>query len=341
MKHRRALRFATIIGCACTALGAAGTACAVEGGSGVYAPGYISPQAGLMPEPGTYGAYNFYSYRGSATTSVAATGQVAVPGTGLKLPAQLNGSVTTDVDSFAHLFSVTHVFGQKVLGGNAGFSLLVPYASTDLDVRGSGVLSLTGPLGGIFTIPLNGQASASESGMGDIIVSGLLGWHAGRMHYMAMLNVYAPTGSYDRNRVLNMGRNHWAVEPMASVTYLNEASGLEISSAAGITFNEKNSDTDYKSGNEFHLDVAVIQHFSEKLYAGLVAYAYDQLTGDGGTGATSDYKGRVYAYGPIVGGAIPLGQKQKLYVNARYYHETGARNRTEGNAFYLTASLKF
>ena len=338
----RTLRFTTIIGCACAMLGGAATAHAVEGGVGVYALGYISPQAGLMPEPGTYGSYNFYSYKGSATANVSVAGQVSVPGTGLKLPAQLTGSVTTDVNSYAHLFSATHVFTEKVLGGHAGIGLLVPYISADLDARGSGVLSLTGPGGSTFAIPLNGQASASDSGMGDITASGLLGWHHGRVHTMAILNVYAPTGDYDRNRALNVGKNRWAIEPMASVTYLNEARGLEISSAAGITFNRKNPDTDYKSGDEFHLDLSVIQHFSERLYAGLTTYAYDQLTGDSGSGAPADgYKGRVYSWGGTFGGTIPLGQKQKLFVNARYYKESGARNRTEGDAFFISASMKF
>ena len=336
---RRAQQCAVILGCAFMCL--TGSVNAVEGGSGLYAPGYITAQAGLMPEPGTYFSYNFYSYKGDDTTNINTSGPVDIPGTSLTVDGALNARIDATVDSYAHLFSVTHVFKETVWGGHAGIALLVPYVNTDLDLDGSGVLTLTGSGGNSYDFELNGQASESNSGVGDISISALLGWHDERLHYMAILNVYAPTGDYDTSNAVNVGRNHWAIEPMASVTYLNEATGLELSSAAGITFNQENSDTHYKSGDEFHLDVAGIQHFSEKLYLGVVGYAYNQLSGDSGSGASSSYKGEVYAVGPIAGGSIAVGEQQSLYVNARYYFESGAENRLEGDAFYLAASMKF
>jgi hypothetical protein len=52
---RLALGTAAFVPCLCalTVLFPAGATHAVEGGSGVYAPGLVSPQAGMMPEPGT------------------------------------------------------------------------------------------------------------------------------------------------------------------------------------------------------------------------------------------------------------------------------------------------
>ena len=324
-----------------TALGLFSSAEAAEGGSGVYALGYISPQAGLMPEAGTYFSYNYYGYRGKSTSSVSASREIPIKGTHLKLPVQLNGKIKAEVDSSSSLFSLTHVFSEKVLGGQAGLALLVPYVKADLDLSARGVLSLTGPSGHIHNLPLSGKERFSDSDIGDTTLTGLLGWHDGRVHSMAMLNVYAPTGSYDKHRAVNVGRNHWAVDPMVALTYLNEASGLEVSGATGITFNQENSATDYKSGNEFHLDLSVIQHFSGKFYAGLAGYAYHQLTGDSGSGASRVYKGQVYGLGPIIGGIIPLGPKQQLFVNARYYLESGVENRLKGNTFFLTGTVKF
>ena len=338
----RTLRLAAVIGCACAALSPLDTAQAAEGGSGVYAPGFVGPQAGLMPEPGTYFSYNLYYYNGDSTTDVSVSGEVPVPGTGLSLPAQLIGSIDAEVESYAHLFTLTHVFEQTVLGGNVGLAVMLPYVDADLDLSGSGVLTLTGP-GGQYSldIPLSGEASESGNGVGDMTVTGLLGWHNGRLHYMAMLNVYAPTGKYDEEQAVNMGKNHWAIEPMGALTYLNEKIGLELSGAAGITFNMKNPDTEYTSGDELHLDLAAIQHFSEKLYLGLVGYAYNQLTGDRGSGASEDYKGRVYAWGGVIGTSVPLGEKHKLFINGRYYDEFQAKNRLEGNACYLTGAVNF
>jgi hypothetical protein len=314
---------------------------AVEGGSGVYALGYISPQAGLMPEAGTYFSYNFYGYQGKSTTAVSAARQAAIPGTHLKLPVQLNGSMKTQVNSYSSLFSLTHVFAEKLLGGQAGFAVLLPYAKADLDLSGSGVLSLTSPFGHVHHLNLSGNDSLSSSGIGDTTLSGLLGWHHGRWHTMAMLNLYVPTGAYDRQRPVNVGRNHWAVEPMVALTYLNEASGLEVSGATGVTFNQKNPATEYKSGTELHFDLSVIQHFSEMFYIGVSGYAYQQLTGDSGSGASDANKGQVYGLGPIVGGAIPVGQKQKLFFNGRYYKESGVENRLKGDTVFLTATVRF
>lgn len=337
MKPNRVL----ICFCALALLFPAVAAHAVEGGSGVYAPGLVGPQAGIMPEPGTYVGYNFYYYKGDSTTDVSASGKVPVPGTGFELPAQLTGSVKTEVESFAHIATLTYVFDATILGGRPGVSVWLPYVDADLTLEGSGVLSLTGPLGGTYDIPLGGSADASETGIGDTTFIGLLGWQTGFLHYMTMLNVYAPTGEYDRNRLVNAGRNHWAIDPMLAVTYLNEDIGLELSGAAGITFNFENTDTDYESGDEFHLDLALIQHLSDTFHLGLVGYAYQQLNGDSGSGAPEDFKGRVYAWGPEVGGTVPLGTKSNLFLKARYYDEFDAKNRLEGDMWLFTATVNF
>jgi len=327
--------------CAGTLFYMAEPAEAVEGGSGVYALGLTGPQAGFMPDSGTYVGYNLYYYKGDTTATVSVSGRVPIPGTGFELPAQLNGSISAKVDSFAHIVTITHVFEEEFLGGQAGLSLWVPYADADLKLAGQGVLTLTGPAGGIYDIPVSGSTEPGNNGIGDTTLIGMMGWHSGFKHYMVMLNVYAPTGKYDRDEIVNMGRNHWAIDPMMGITYLNENIGLELSAAAGITFNFKNSDTDYESGNEFHLDFAVIQHFSEKFNLGIVGYAYKQLSGDSGSGAPGDYKGRVYSLGPTIGSTIRLADKYDLFLKGRYYKEFDAENRMEGEAFLFTATTGF
>jgi len=334
-------RLAAIALCACALLYPAEPAQAVEGGAGVYALGLTGPQVGIMPDPGTYVSYNLYYYTGEATSNVSISGKVPIPGTGFELPAQLTGSVKAEAESFAHILTITHVFKQELLGGQLGLSVWVPYVDTDLTLSGNGVLTLTGPLGGTYNFPISGSTEQSENAIGDTTFIGMMGWHRGSMHYMAMLNVYAPTGEYDKNQLVNAGRNHWAIDPMGGVTYLNEKIGLELSAAAGITFNFENSDTDYKSGDEFHLDLAVIQHLSDKFHLGLVGYVYNQLNGDSGSGAVDDFKGRVYAWGPVIGATIPLWQKHNLYLKGRYYNEFDALNRMEGETYLFTASVNF
>ena len=332
-----------ILVCLCTwaLLLPAVAAHAVEGGSGVYALGLMGPQAGIMPDPGTYVGYNLYNYKGDSTTHVSASGQVPVPGTGFELPAQLSGSVETEAESYAHIFTLTYVFDKEFLGARPGVSVWLPYVDSDLTLNGSGVLSVTGPLGNTYDIPLSGGGETGETGIGDTTFIGMLGWNAGFLNYMATLNVYAPTGKYDENNVVNVGRNHWAIEPMVAATYLHGDFGLELSAVAGITFNFENSATDYESGDEFHLELALIQHFSEKFHLGLVGYAYEQLNGDSGSGAVDSFKGRVYAWGPAIGGMIPLGEKANLYLKARWYNEFDAKNRLEGDVLLFNATVNF
>ncbi len=55
------------------------------------------------------------------------------------------------------------------------------------------------------------------------------------------------------------------------MTWMNKK-GTEISVMPGILFNSKNPATDYKSGTEFHVDIAVNQFLKKNLAVGLHGY---------------------------------------------------------------------
>ena len=69
------------------------------------------------------------------------------------------------------------------------------------------------------------------------------------------------------------------------VTYTEPHTKLEFDSAIGVTFNAKNPATDCKDGDDFILDWAVGKKFANGLEVGVAGYAYQQLTGDSGSGA--------------------------------------------------------
>jgi hypothetical protein len=301
---------------------------AAEGGMGEYALGFLAPQAGYLPDPGTYFGYNFYLYSGGA--NIQANRQILGGHGSIDVKASLDTSLT------GHLFTLTHVFEHPVLGGNAGVGLTIPYILADLKVTATGNITLPNTV-----IPVSGSKGFGEDAQGDAILTPMIGWHQKPLHYIALVNLYVPTGKYNDKDLVNTGHNHWAIEPMFNTTYLNETYGTELSEALGVTFNTQNAATHYTTGIESHLDVAAIQHFSQYVYVGGVWYGYYQLTGDYGSGATlGDFKGRIFGGGPVLGGMIPLGQ-HKLYTNARYYHEWGARNRLEGSTIFITASVDF
>lgn len=68
-----------------------------------------------------------------------------------------------------------------------------------------------------------------------------------------------------------------------------------------MTFNAENPATNYKAGNELHLEWAVSKTFSSKLSAGVVGYYYVQVSGDSGEGAeVGDFKSKVAAIGATI-----------------------------------------
>ena len=109
----------------------------------------------------------------------------------------------------------------------------------------------------------------------------------------------------------------------------------------GVSFNAENTATNYQSGTEFHLEGAIVQHFSQAFDVGLVGYYYDQVTADSGSGVPASlggFEGQVAAVGATIGynfqlGALPVSTRIK------YFHEFNAENRLEGDAAYLTVSM--
>ena len=54
--------------------------------------------------------------------------------------------------------------------------------------------------------------------------------------------------------MLNLGRNYYSLDIPVTYTYFNPKSGIDISLTAGLMVNWRNPDTDYRTGNEFHVD---------------------------------------------------------------------------------------
>ena len=88
----------------------------------------------------------------------------------------------------------------------------------------------------------------------------MLGWTNGPdLKYDTRLNIYAPSGDYEKGALANVGKNLWTFEPMVSLSYLSTKIGLEGTAFAGLDFNTENPATDYQSGTQFHLDGTIAQ----------------------------------------------------------------------------------
>src|SRR5262249_46852873 len=107
----------------------------------------------------------------------------------------------------------------------------------------------------------------------------------------------------------------------------------------GFTYNFANRHIDYQNGVDMHFDWGISKFTEKWMHVGLVGYAYQQITGDSGSGATlGPFKSRGFAVGPQMGFLFPVGDMQG-YLNFKFYTEFEAENRPQGWNAWLTFVL--
>jgi hypothetical protein len=333
---------------ACCSMGVASLVCdpaeAAESAAGIYLLGTKTTMAGFTPPPGTYLVDVNYFYAGDARGNAAAGVALRnfqdrfpnLPPVTLEIQADLkvNGDAQIVMPSFLW------VAPGKVFGGNVGFGAIMVVGRKAIDVDVDVRATLTSPL--VSETLERGRRihfDDSTTAFGDPVANAIIGWQQGNWHWNigALLNI--PVGPFSPNNSTDISFNRWALDTTTAVTWFDPKIGWEFSSAAGFTFNGENPDTDYKTGTEFHVEAAVVRHFSKTFAFGIAGYHYQQVTGDSGAGArVGDFKGRVTAVGPTLSYTFQLG---KLPVSTQwsYFHEFDARNRLEGDAGLLTISM--
>jgi hypothetical protein len=316
-------------------VGLCGPARSVEGGLQTYLLGTRDFTMGVVPPPGIYVSHEVTHYRAELSAS------------------SIGGLITADadLDLWLNKSVVTAVLPGKIFGGSAGVSLQVPIPRVALDIEGS----ITDPDNGAT---LSGNVDGgSKLSLGDIIISPLIGWHAGKWHYAFALTMYLPTGSYDTATIdiaersvdaANTGKNRFAIDPTLSVTYLDPTTGHEFDIAAGITFSQENEATAYQTGAELHVEATLAQRFGNGWAVGVSGGLYQQLQDDSGAGAaelvavlnTDELKARFFQIGPVVSYATKLDTVD-VSLTAKYFHQFGAERHFEGDVGTIRLNLKF
>ena len=294
-------------------------AAADEAGVSFWLPGQYGSYAAAPGTPGLSFEATFYHATASANAGAnfARGGGIEV---GIKSPSDFL------------MLTPTYSFDGKVLGGQPalGMTALVGRNMT------SASATVTGPVGGT----LSGSQSDQVFGLGDLSPTASLKWNRDVHNFMVYATAGIPVGAYDPTRLAALGLGHWAVDGGVGYTYLNEKAGVEFSAVVGLTYNFVNPYTQYRSGNDAHVDWAFSPYVSEKMHVGAVGYFYNQLSGDSGAGAAlGEFKSRVAAIGPQIGFFLPLGDRQG-YLNLRAYYEFAAQNRPEGWNAYITFSVE-
>ncbi len=297
---------------------------AEEGGSGHYMPGANASFVDALPGKPGLAVANFFSfYDASAEIS------------------KVGGLVTAGLDATAYADTLVALYQTplKLLGGYYAIGMAIPYVW--LEVKGE--IQLTKPDGG--TIKFTKRDTAN--GFGDITVYPfMLGWTGlgGDLKYDVRLGIYVPTGDYKNGDLANVGKNYWTFEPAGSVSYISRKIGLELSAFAGLDFNTKNNDTEYRTGDQFHLDVTIAEHLP--LFGGLIGvgangFYYQQINGDSGSGAVlGDFKGRTSGIGPVLSYVAKVWKKD-LVAEIKWLPEIYTKNRLEGDYVWFKLAMAF
>ncbi|MGY8664242.1 transporter [Bradyrhizobium sp. UFLA05-109] len=174
---------------------------------------------------------------------------------------------------------------------------------------------------------------------GDVLPQVSLKWNMGVNNLMVYGAGDIPVGDYDPVRLANLGIGHGAIDLGGGYTYFNSKSGNEFSAVAGLTYNFKNTYTQYQNGVDFHLDWGASHFFDNKLQLGLVGYYLQQVSDDfGAPPALGGFRSRVAGIGPQIGYLFPVGDLQG-YVNVKAYREFAAQNRPEGWNAWVTFAI--
>lgn len=238
--------------------------------------------------------------------------------------------VDLDLDVVLNLASASYTFETPVFGARYTIAAMVPFGRADLSA------SLTGPNDGRI------DRSGDRFDLSDAaFVPIQLNWNKGAFFWEVSHTIIAPTGSYDGDRAINLGRNYWSFDTAAAVTWYDLEGGRELSIAPGIMLNTENPATDYRTGAEFHMDFTATQFVSPGFAVGLRGYWYRQVTGDSGAGAKlGDFKSES---GGLGAGFLwtPAFAEGRLSVLGKWMRDVHARNRFEGDYATVTAAWTF
>ncbi len=290
---------------------------ATEGGASLYVAGTKGIGAGILPPEGFYSSNPLYFYGGSTSREITEGGII------------VNGGL--DVDAFAYFPTALWVTPIDVFGGDLAIGVTAVLGV--VDATASGTIS-SAP-----NINLSPSRNDSFGGWGDPVLTAALGWHEGTSYWNVTTMVNVPIGQYDVGELANLSFHRWAVDITGAYTWFDPAVGIDITAAAGFTFNGTNTATDYTSGHEFHFELIAAKYLTETVALGVNFFHGQQITGDSGSGAVlGDFKGQVTAIGPELNAMIPIAGVP-VFANFKYIEELAVENRVRGRAGWITLTV--
>jgi hypothetical protein len=300
---------------------APGSGLATEGALGRPISGSgVSPNIGIVPpEPAWIINLNQIHFDGSIS------GSRAVP-----IAGQIGAGIDAKLDFT--MATLMKVWETKTGNWNFASSFTLPYLAADAESQ--------------FDIGrFSGRKKQSAEGLFDLYFSPLIaGYHFSQTEHIAIsLNIWAPTGDYDPDRLANTGLNNWTFVPQVAYTRIFADAGLQLDAVGALQFYTRNDDTGYRNAPLFTLDVMGRKVWSNGVGAGVVLGTVQQLGDDHGDLADGldGFKGRDWAAGPIVTYDSKLGTSS-LSLGLRWIPTLSSEKRLESDHTVMgSATLVF
>ncbi len=292
---------------------------AVEGGLGRPISGMsIAPYAGVVPpEPGLAVATSETYYEGSI-------------GGGRTVP--IAGLLVANVDMKASFTPIALFYIWPTPTKEWNFASAVSFPLAWLEVTAN--LSLG---------PLSIRKTESTFGLFDLVFTPIVAsYHFSQTDHLAFsFTFWAPTGSFEKGRLVNLSQNTWTFIPGVAYTKILPEDNIELTGIWQMEFDTEDHATHYQNGILSDLEVLAIKRFKNGLGIGFVESWIQQVNDDAGApAALNGFAGRAFGIGPIATYSTKVG-KSHLDLSARWIHDFGVSQRVEGDAFNLSASLKF
>jgi hypothetical protein len=283
-------------------VGLAPAAQASEGGGSSYPGGVENFLTGAAPPPGFYVLEYGNVYRADTLKD----------GSGNDVPLPVF-KLAANVVATRFVWSTP----TMVAGGNFMLHAIVPLVDLKVEVPG---------------------LAQRKTGLGDITFGPALGFHhSPSLHSVLGFDFVAPAGGYDKNDLTHIGRNYWSLQPLVAVSQIDPA-GFNGDFKLTFNFNQRNGDTDYRSGNEVYLDYSAGWGLGNGWVIGAGGYAMRQLENDTNAGASvPDSKGSAFAIGP----SLKYDNGKGWFITAKWQREMSVRNRPEGSALWIKTIVPF
>ncbi len=319
------------------AVAVASMAHAAENGLQRYSPGIGGSDMTAPLSPGWYFQMPVVAYHAKkvkGNDGKTATSATPLPG--------VRATQSIDASSYAQLPRLTYLGTDRFLGANIGFTAMLPVVKRKANFGAWAPAPLTAAVAAAAR-----AQSGSEFGFGDIEISPIMHWEIGdHQHVTFAPTLVLPTGDYNVAERINPGSGNF-VTFRPSVQYAFIGDGWDLGGRAVLSYNQRNKDNGYYSGNMFNFDWQAMMFVSEDVRLGLQGYFVRQLNDD--TQKLSPYvlaqklekeiiegnKTSVNAVGPAIAW-LPNGGE--FLLEGKYVKEYKARNRTEGHAWWLTFS---